>query len=282
MASRMAGQPILVLGSTGRVGRRVVAALRSAGATVRAASRAGPVRFDWAEPETWRPALAGAGAVFLMAPDGVEVAPGFVEEAAALGVPRVVLLSSDSIEAMGDERLLSAERLVRASGVPSWTILRPRWFNQNFDEGFFRPAVLAGRVTLPVGDTRQGFVDASDIAAVAAKALTTDGHEGRTYTLTGPDSLSFAEAVATIAQSSGRRVEFAGDAETYAEEQAALGRPPSEVDAEIAAFAALADLGDAVPTDDITHVTGRPARTFTAYAEAAAAAGAWKEPPTTA
>jgi uncharacterized protein YbjT (DUF2867 family) len=100
---------------------------------------------------------------------------------------------------MGDERLMAAERTVRRSGA-DWTILRPDWFNQNFDEGFFRPAVLAGELALPLGDARQVFVDADDIAAVAAAVLTEEGHAGRSYELSGPDALTFAEAIEIISR----------------------------------------------------------------------------------
>ena len=111
--------------------------------------------------------------------------PSLVRLAVEQGVRHIVLLSSRGIEAMGDERLLAAERTVRESGA-DWTIVRPDWFNQNFDEGFFRPAVLAGELALPLGDLRQAIVDADDIAAVAAAALTEDGHAGQRYELTGP------------------------------------------------------------------------------------------------
>jgi uncharacterized protein YbjT (DUF2867 family) len=84
------------------------------------------------------------------------VDPGFVRLAVDRGVRRIVLLSSRGIEVMGDERPMAAERTVRESGV-EWTIVRPDWFNQNFDEGFFRPAVLAGELALPLGDHRQAF-----------------------------------------------------------------------------------------------------------------------------
>jgi uncharacterized protein YbjT (DUF2867 family) len=102
---------------------------------------------------------------------------------------------------MGDERLMAAERTVRKSGA-DWTIVRPSWFNQNFDEGVFRAAVMAGELAVPLGDLRQAFVDADDIAAVAAAALTEDGHAGQSYELTGPRALSFAEALEIVA---GRR-----------------------------------------------------------------------------
>jgi uncharacterized protein YbjT (DUF2867 family) len=235
------------------------------------------VTFDWGVPDTWAPAVSGASGVFLMAPDGVEVEPGFVAHAVAAGVERIVLLSSDAVEAMGDERLLAAERVVRGSGVPSWTILRPQWFNQNFDEGFFQPAIMAGSLAMPVGDARQAFVDADDIAAVAAAALTGDGHAGRVYTVTGPRALSFAEAVAVIASAAGRAVGFRGDAESYLAQQEAIGRSREEAAGEVAAFGALARLGDATPTDDVRRVTGRAPKDFTTYAAAAATAGAWRD-----
>ncbi|TDD64655.1 hypothetical protein E1262_27540 [Jiangella aurantiaca] len=100
---------ILVLGSTGTTGRRLVARLRDAGAPVRAASRHGDVPFDWSAPEMWEPALDGADRLHLMAPDGVPVDPAFVALAVESGVRRIVLLSSRGVEAMGDQRLLDAE-----------------------------------------------------------------------------------------------------------------------------------------------------------------------------
>jgi uncharacterized protein YbjT (DUF2867 family) len=268
---------VLVLGATGTIGRRVVAALSGVGVGVREASRAGPVRFDWGSPATWAPALADSSAVFLMAPDGVPVAPEFVALAVDAGVERLVLLSSGAIEEMGDSRLLSAEAVVRSSGVPEWTILRPQWFDQNFSEGFLRPAVLAGSVAVPIGDVKQGFVDAADIAAVAVAALTSPGHGGQTYALTGPSVLSFASAVAIVARAAGRSVTFDGSAAGYRAAQKGFGRPSAEVDAEVAAFAALAAMGDSTVSDDVEKVTGRPPVDFAAFADAADAAGAWSE-----
>ncbi len=267
---------VVVLGATGTTGRRVSARLRAAGHTVRAASRHGEIRFDWADPATWDGAVRGADSLYLMAPDGQPVEPGFVARAVAAGVRRVVLLSSRSIDVMGDERLLAAERTVRGSGVP-WTIVRADWFDQNFDEGFFRPAVLAGEVVLPLGDVRQAFVDAEDIAAVAAAALVEEGHEGRTYEVTGPSALTFAEAVSAVAAAAGRPVRYLGGDDDYRAAQRAFGAPPEQTEAEIAAFAALRAQGDGRPTDAVTRVTGREPRAFAAYAAEAAAAGAWRE-----
>ncbi|GAA1998154.1 NAD(P)H-binding protein [Nocardiopsis rhodophaea] len=266
----------MVLGATGSTGRRVTALLREAGNPVRAASRRGEVRFDWTDPGTWETALDDAWGMYLMAPDGLPIDPAFVARAVERGVERIVLLSSRNIEALGDERLMAAERTVRNSGV-EWTIVRADWFNQNFDEGFFRPDIMAGRVVMPVGDVRQGFVDADDIAAVAVAALTEEGHAGRSYEVMGPRALTFAEAVETIARASGREVRFLGTDEDYAAARAAAGADPAVTAAEIAALRALRGLGDVEPNWVVERVTGRPAKDIEAYAAEAAARGAWRD-----
>ncbi|MFI6230597.1 NmrA family NAD(P)-binding protein [Micromonospora echinospora] len=265
----------LVLGATGSVGGRVAARLHDLGEPVRAASRHAGTRFDWADDTSWEPALAGAGRLFLMAPDGVDVDPAFVRLAADMKVGRVVLLSSRGIEAMRDERLLGAERLVRDSGL-DWTIVRSDWFDQNFDEGPFRDAVLAGELSVPLADCRQTFVDLEDVAEVVVRALRDADHTGHTYEVTGPQALSFDQACALIAAATGRPVTFHGSPEHYRRSQTALGRPAEEVDVEIEAFAALRELGDSEPRDTVARLTGRPARTFEQYAAAAAAAGRWR------
>lgn len=225
----MAGAPILVLGATGTVGRRLTRQLHAAGAEVRAASRRGEVRFDWTDPESWEPAVAGVARLYLMAPHEQPVDPAFVRLAVDQSVRRIVLLSSGGIEVMGDERLLAAERTVRESGA-EWTIVRPDWFNQNFDEGFFQPAVLAGELALPLGDHRTAFVDADDIAAVAATALTGDGHAARSYEVTGPRALSFPEALEIIGRAAGRSIRYRGTADAYREAQAAYGFPAEQTE----------------------------------------------------
>lgn len=271
----MSGTEILVLGATGTTGRRVARALRSAGHLVRAASRSGPIRFDWADPGTWRAALTGAAGLYLMAPDGVDVEPDFVALAVDAGVQRIALLSSGAVEEMADQRLLDAERVVRAAGVP-WTILRPSWFNQNFDEGFLAPSVMAGRVLMPVGDLRQRFVDADDIGAVAAAVLTGEAHQLRTYELRGPRAMTFAEAVAIVAAASGRTARFDGTPERYLQAQMDSGIPSAAAIATVEAFAALRARGDDEPNDVIHAVTGRPPTSFESYAARAAARGAWR------
>ncbi|WP_460715237.1 NAD(P)H-binding protein [Microbispora hainanensis] len=97
--------------------------------------------------------------------------PALVAEAVASGARRLVLLSAHGVGEAGDDHpLKSAERAVRDSGV-GWTILRPDWFSQNFSEAFWRQGILAGALALPTGDGRTPFVDAEDIAEVAAAAV---------------------------------------------------------------------------------------------------------------
>jgi uncharacterized protein YbjT (DUF2867 family) len=271
----MNNEPIVVLGATGTTGRRVAARLRAAGHVVRTASRRGDARFDWADRATWEPALVGARALYLMAPEGQPIESDFVACAVAAGVGRIVLLSSAAIEVMGDERLMAAEATVRASGA-DWTIVRANWFDQNFDEGFLHPTVLAGAVTLPLGESRHPFVDAEDIAAVAAAALTEPGHAGRTHVVTGPEELTFAEAVATVARASGRSIVCRGEPDDHLAAAAEAGIDPEVARTQLAGFDALCRHPEAsAAPGTVRAVTGRDPIRFATYAERAAATGAW-------
>lgn len=270
----MADDTTLVLGATGTVGRRVADGLRAEGVPVRAASRSGAVPFDWAVRDTWEGAIGPASRMWLMAPEDTAVDPEFVECAVRRGVRRIVLLSSRGIEAMGDERLLAAERTVRASGA-EWTIVRPDWFDQNFDEGFCLPQVLAGEIVLPLGGMRQVFVDAEDIAASAVAVLTGGGHEGRSYELTGPEALSFGDAAAVIGEACGRTVRYRGGDEEFTAVLEAAGTPREVTDGMLSAFAALRAQGDSQPNGTVAELTGREPKSFARYAAEAAARGVW-------
>ncbi len=212
--------------------------------------------------------------MYLMAPHELPVDPAFVDVAVGAGVRRIVLLSSRAIEVMDDRRLLAAESTVRGSGA-EWTIVRPDWFNQNFDEGFFRPAVMAGEFAMPLGDVRQVFIDADDIAAVAVAALTEDGHGGQSYEVTGPEALSFGAAAEIIGSAAGRTVRYRGSPEEYLAAQEAIGVPRASAEPALAGFAALREQGDGEPTDVVRRVAGRAPTVFAEYAAAAAARGAW-------
>ncbi|MEU3740571.1 NAD(P)H-binding protein [Streptomyces sp. NPDC032198] len=269
---------ILVLGATGKTGRRLVPLLRDAGHTVRAASRSGETRFDWNDRSTWAPVLEGVTALYLVGPPEPEPIADFVDTAVAAGVRRFVVLSGRGVEVFKDSfepSMAEAERVVRAADV-DWTVIRPNNFSQNFDEDIFATALLEGRLALPVGDVPEPFIDVEDIVEVAAALLTEEGHTGRTYELSGPRALSFPDAVAELAEASGRPMRFEHiTPEAYVAELTA-----ADVPADIAR--ALADVLDwlktgynAAPVTGVRDVLGREPRDFSVYAKAAAASGAW-------
>ncbi|WP_410537011.1 NAD(P)H-binding protein [Streptomyces sp. KL2] len=269
---------ILVLGSTGKTGRRLVSILRAADRPVRAASRSGEVRFDWFDRETWATALDGAAAVYLVAPgDPAPVRP-FVGQAVEAGVRRFVVLSGrgiDQVPAGVFRGMAAAERAVRDSGA-EWTVIRPNNFSQNFDEDLWHAPLRAGRLALPIGSVPEPFVDAQDIADVAAVLLTSEGHHGRVYDLSGPRALTFGAAVETIAEAAGRAIRY--EELTPREYRAGLLAEgvPEEAVGELDAMFAMMRAGHlAEPGDGVQRVLGREPSDFGAYASRAAAAGAW-------
>jgi len=264
---------VLVTGGTGTVGSRVAARLVADGVGARIAGRRTDPPLRWEDETTWPAALAGAQAVFLLLPEGSHLPPAFLRAAADGGLERVVLLSDRSAAVRRVENLLEAERLVRSSGL-DWTILQPDWFQEDF-ETFFRQPVAGGRLVVPVGEMRQDFVGADDIGQVAAVTLQ-GGYSGRILEVTGGESLRFADAVALIAAAIGRPVAFDGGAEAYRELHLGFGRAEAEVQAEIDAFARLAEEGDVRLTGTVAEVLGRAPVPFAEYVRSAAARGVWR------
>lgn len=269
---------ILVIGGSGKTGGRLVRALRAAGERVRAASRSGDVRFDWTQPSTWQPAVAGASAVYLIAPADPAAADDFVSQAVKSGVGRFVALSGRGIDMIDGDfspGMVAMEQAVRDSGA-QWTIIRPNNFNQNFDEDLWRQPLLDGRLALPMGAMPEPFIDVQDIADVAATLLTEDGHHGQVYELSGPHALTFAEAVATIAKAADRTIRYVElTPEEYRTELLAEGYSAADATALNAMFAGMRSGYLAEPTDTVRQLLGRDPIDFATYAARAAAAGAW-------
>ena len=269
-------KPTLVLGGTGKTGRRVVDRLAARGLPVRIGSRSGEPPFDWDDRATWAPALQGVESVYISyypdiaVPGAVETVGSFAELAVASGVPRLVLLSG-----RGEREAELAEQAVLDSGSDP-TILRSTWFNQNFSESYFLDYLLEGEVALPAGDIGEPFVDADDIADVAVAALTDDRHIGQLYELTGPRLLSFAEAVAEIADATGREIRYAPiSLEMFESELTALGIPADVVDQLTYLFGEVLDGRNAHLADGVQRALGRQPRDFRDYARDAAATGIW-------
>ena len=196
--------PILVLGGTGKTGRRVAERLLARDLPVRIGSRTGEPRFDWEDRSTWAPALDGVGSVYLSyypdiaVPGAVDTVRAFAELAVRSGARRIVLLSG-----RGEPEAERAEQAVRATGA-ELTVLRSTWFMQNFSEDYMLEHVLSGEIRLPGGDVPTPFLDIDDLADVAVAALTDDRHIGRLYELTGPHSLTFDDTAAILSAASGR------------------------------------------------------------------------------
>jgi uncharacterized protein YbjT (DUF2867 family) len=271
--------PVLVLGGTGKSGRRVADRLARLGTPVRIGSRTAPTPFRWEDPATWPSAVAGVRAAYvcyhpdLAVPGAADTVAAFARLAVEAGVDRLVLLSG-----RGETEARRAEDLVRAV-APATTIVRCGFFAQNFSEGAFLPEVLDGALHLPVGEVREPFVDLDDVADVATAALLDDRHAGCLHELTGPHLLSFEEAVAEVSRAAGRPVAFHRlSPEEYAAAAASLGLPEEVVQLLLYLFTEVLDGRNASVTDGVRQAIGRPPRSFRTFAEAAA--GAWRLPAT--
>jgi uncharacterized protein YbjT (DUF2867 family) len=269
--------PTLVVGGTGKTGRRVAAELQRRGVPTRIGSRSARPAFDWDDRATWAPVLDGVRAAYLAffpdlaVPGAAATVGAFAQAVREAGVERLVLLSG-----RGEDEAQNAEAAVRAAGLPT-TVIRASWFMQNFGESFLLDAVRDGAVALPVAATvPEPFVDADDIAAIAVAALTEDGHAGALYEVTGPRLLTFAEAVAEIGAASGRELTYMSvPLESYANEAAAHGVPPETIALLTYLFTEVLDGRNASVTDGVRRALGRPPRDFAGYVADTAATGAW-------
>jgi uncharacterized protein YbjT (DUF2867 family) len=268
-------RPTLVLGGTGKTGRRVVDRFGARGLPVRVGSRSGKPPFDWGDQSTWTPVLQGVRAAYIPYPDLVipgatKAVRAFAELAIEQGVTRLVLLTG-----RGEDEAQRAEREVQDTGADV-TIVRCAWFMQIFSEDYLLDPIRAGEVVLPADDGQlDPFVDADDIADVAVAALTEPGHAGHVYELTSPRLLSFPEAIAEIAKASGRDITYVPvSVEDYATGAAENGVPAELVEFLTYLFSDV--LGNkAYVTDGVQRAVGRPARDFTDYASRTAATGTW-------
>jgi uncharacterized protein YbjT (DUF2867 family) len=272
----------LVLGGTGKTGRRVAERLKARDMPTRVGSRSGEPPFDWEDAATWAPALQNVESVYvsyypdLAIPGAPAAVRAFAELAVQNGVRRLVLLSG-----RGEEEAQSTEQALREVGEGAgveWTIVRCAWFMQNFDENYLLEPILAGEVVLPSGDVPEPFVDADDIADVAVAALTEDGHAGQLYELTGPRLLTMEEAVGEISRATGREIRFVPvSLEEYEAVLAEADVPPEFLSFLTYLFGEILDGRNASLTDGVWRAVGREPKDFADYARDAAATGIWSK-----
>ncbi len=209
---------ILVTTPSGKVGQELVPLLKARGAALRLGAHSPDktraafpglevVPLDPTRPETHAAAVAGVEAVYLASPGDFPSAPekALVDAARKAGVKKVVKLAAIGVE-HSDNPLRQVEEHVKASGL-AWTFLHPNWFFQNFSTSG-AGGIKAGTMAEPAGDAGTGFIDARDIAAVAAEALLAPGHEGKLYTLTGAEVLTRAQVAAILSKELGRTVTY--------------------------------------------------------------------------
>jgi len=269
--------PILVIGSTGKTGRRIARQLTERGYPVRYGSRHSATPFDWDQPGTWPAALAGVQSAYvsyfpdLAFPGAPEKIQALAKSAAVAGVKRLVLLSG-----RGEVHAQRCEHIVRHSGL-EYTLVRAAWFAQNFSEGYLREPALNGLIALPAGDVREPIVDVDDIADVAVAALTEDRHAGQLYELTGPRLLTFDEAAAGLSSAMGRDVRYRPITfeAFHASMKAIGGQVVADVFTEICRE--VLDGRNASLGNGVQRALGREPRDFAEFCRAAAAAGAWHQ-----
>ncbi len=266
----------LVLGGTGKTGRRIVERLLARQLRVRIGSRSTAPSFDWTERSTWNTALQNVASVYisyspdLAAPGAPEAIQHLVRLALQNGVRKLVLLSG-----RGEKEAQRCEGIVRASGI-DWTILRCSWFNHNFSESFLCDMVRSSVVALPSGDIPEPFVDVEDIADVAVAALTEDRHSGQLYELTGPAMLTFPEAVSEIAKAMGRDIRY----QQISREEFVSGLAANEIPNDLIAlldylFSNVLDGRNAYLGDGLQRALRREPRDFASYARKVAKEGRW-------
>jgi uncharacterized protein YbjT (DUF2867 family) len=265
-------QKILVTGATGTVGRQVVAELLARGHEVRALTRdaakaafpagAEVVEGDLTAPDGLAAALEGATGLHLItfgdaAFSPLETGPRILELARAAGVRRVTVLHGGGPTPLEDA--------VRADDGVDWTVLMPVEFMANALE-WADGIAASGEVREPFVDRLSAMVHEGDIGAVAAVALTEEGHGGQTYVITGPEVLTVGDKVKTIAEAAGREIALVELTEEQAVEGwRAAGLPEDVIGFLLEAYGNTPEVGRTV-AGTVEKVTGRPARTFAQWA----------------
>jgi uncharacterized protein YbjT (DUF2867 family) len=263
----------LILGGTGRTGSLVAEKLGPRGIITRTAARRGAdVRFDWDDPTTHADALTGVDRLYLVTPVlrvsyAAQVA-GFLDLAETAGVRHVTFLSTYNADlAPHGIDIAAVEADLAARQAITHTILRPSWVMQNFTDDHL--PLIEGVITAPSGGGTEAFVDADDIAAIAAETLLHPiAHDGAQYALSGPQALTFGEVADLIALVSGRPVRYHDiDQETWIRGALAAGVPADYAVMLRWLTSAIITGNGSTPTDDVEKVTGRPPTTFLRFAQ---------------
>jgi uncharacterized protein YbjT (DUF2867 family) len=274
---------ILITGGTGTTGRDIVGQLAGVGGVrvmvrdpAKAASFGGAgfevVRGDFDQPESLDAALEGVERALLLSPPDprtVEHQTNFIEAAKRAGTKHVVKFSAIVADASAPGGFMKwhgeAEALLKASGL-AYTMLQPNTFMQNL-LGSAQTIAAQGAIYQAVGDARASFVDTRDVALVAARVLTGEGHEGKSYVITGPEALSYHDVAAKLSEATGRRVAYVPvSPEEFRAGALAQGLPEWLAEALCLLNEAFASGASSAVTEVVREVGGREPRTFGQFA----------------
>lgn len=266
---------ILVVGAAGTVGSELSGLLAAQGHDVRRATHRRPtepgqVQLDLVTGTGLRHAFEGIERAFLLCPPGPtnqhELLNPLVDQARASGVRRVVLMSAMGANADESAPLRQAERHLERSGL-AWNVIRPNWFMQNFNTFWLAGIRAQGTIALPVGQARGSFIDARDIAAVAASLLSRDDLANRDFDLTGAEALNHDEVAAILSRETGRSIRFQDIApEAMRAGLVQAGLPPAYADFLVLILGFFKAGYAERSTDAVQAITGRAPRRFVDYA----------------
>ena len=231
---------------------------------------------NWTDPKTWDDALRDRDAVYvtfqpdLAVPGSDDIIASFAKRALMHGAKRIVMLSG-----RGEEAAHRAEDALRHSGADA-TVLRANWFFQNFNEDLFLPYIQQGTLALPAGDTPEPFVDANDIAECAVACLLDQGHIGKTYELSGPSAVTFADVTEMISSVANHPVSFVAITVDELDAELEADGMPDEVRGLIRyLFSEVLDGRNSQPTSDVYEILGRQPNSLRNFVEEAAKTGIW-------
>ncbi len=267
---------ILVLGAGGNVGRPLVKALLAQGEKVRAATRSGAavegaegVAFDYANPAALAAALDGVDRAYVVLPAGhVEALALLLPVVELLAARRIKIVFQSAIGVNADDSIpyRQVELAIERSGVP-FVILRPNWFADNFHT-YWKAGVDHGVIAVPAGQGRSSFIDARDIAASAAAALTRSDFDGQALDLTGPEALGYGEAAQLLSEVIGKPVRYeAVDDASFVAQLSGAGVPRDYAAFLAGIFHPVREGWTAAVTDAVQRLTGQAPRSLRRYAE---------------
>ncbi|GIN73940.1 NmrA family transcriptional regulator [Bacillus sp. J14TS2] len=270
-------ESILIIGGTGKVGRRVNDKLMDLDRKTVVASRKVYPYFNWSDSTTWRETLKGYKQAFvtyfpdLLVEQSTQDIQLFCDIAKEVGLKHIVLLSG-----RGERGAKQAENILIQSGL-TWNILRCSWFNQNFSENFLYDSIVTGEIVLPVNDVKEPFIDINDIAEVAVKVLLDPKYENKLFELTGPELLSFHDLAEKFSVKLNKKVHFTSvGLKEYRSILEKEGVPPVFVNMLMTLFQEVFDGRNETTTNDLEKMLDYKPTTFDAFIKQSITQGIWQ------